>query len=86
MFWTQRFPKRLPAAFQRTIALLVSSFILLIPCAVNGWPFVFPDSMEYLSAEPIVYRSYYYQMLAHGSLGVGGIWSGIWSLLFLQAY
>jgi hypothetical protein len=41
--------------------------------------------MEYLSSEPIVYRSYYYQTLAHGSLSVGGIWSGIWSLLFLQA-
>jgi len=81
-----KFFENAPGALHRApLTLLISSLILLVPCAVNGWPFVFPDSMEYLSGEPLIYRSYYYQVIAHGSLGIGVIWSGIWSLLLFQA-
>src|SRR5262249_7410058 len=74
-----------PRALHRTLTLLISSLIVLRRCAVNVWPFVFPDSMEYLSGEPLIYRSYYYQVITHGSLGIGVMWSGISSLLLFQA-
>lgn len=41
-------------------AILVSSALLLIPAVLNGFPFIFPDSGDYLIFTPRPYRSPFY--------------------------
>ncbi|HUY67844.1 MAG TPA: hypothetical protein VMV79_00905 [Alphaproteobacteria bacterium] len=45
---------------QALVAITAAAFILLIPVLLNGFPFVFPDSGDYLVFTPHLYRSPYY--------------------------
>src|SRR2546421_421723 len=63
-----KFFENAPGALHRTITLLISSLILLVPCAVNGWPFVFPvsidvyDRFSYDGPQP---RNHYFLAISH---------------------
>ena len=42
------------------VAVVMGAFWLSIPTLVNGFPFVFPDSVDYLVFTPHIYRSPFY--------------------------
>jgi len=42
------------------VVIFVCAFILMIPVLVNGFPFIFPDSGDYLVFTPRLYRSPFY--------------------------
>jgi hypothetical protein len=42
------------------LAVLIGALLLLIPAAMNGFPFIFPDSGDYIVLHPLLYRSPYY--------------------------
>jgi hypothetical protein len=49
--------------FVPIVSIAASSFILLVPVLLNGFPFVFSDSGDYLVFTPRIYRSPYYGLL-----------------------
>ena len=42
------------------VAISAGAAFLLLPALINGFPFVFPDSEDYLVFTPMPYRSPYY--------------------------
>ena len=45
------------------VAIVLGASWLSIPAFVNGFPFVFPDSVDYLVFTPRIYRSPFYGLL-----------------------
>src|SRR5262249_55989556 len=46
--------------FGAAVAISAGAAFLLLPALINGFPFVFPDSEDYLVFTPMPYRSPYY--------------------------
>jgi hypothetical protein len=46
--------------FGAVVAISAGAAFLLVPALINGFPFVFPDSEDYLVFTPMPYRSPYY--------------------------
>jgi hypothetical protein len=46
--------------FKIFVTILVGTFIITIPALLNGFPFIFPDSGDYLCFHPLLHRSPYY--------------------------
>jgi hypothetical protein len=45
------------------VAILLGAWLFGIPAVLNGFPFIFPDSGDYLVLHPLLYRSPYYGLL-----------------------
>ena len=71
-------PLKRPASAIFWMLLLATA--ITVPSLVNGWPFVFPDSLQYLGAAPLIFRSYEYQYPARLLAGFD-----VWAIVVFQA-
>jgi hypothetical protein len=60
--------------------MLLLATAITVPSLVNGWPFVFPDSLQFLGRVPLIFRSYEYQYPARLLAGFD-----VWAIVVLQA-
>jgi hypothetical protein len=44
------------------VAIVAGAISLLVPALINGFPFVFPDSEDYLVFTPHLHRSPFYEL------------------------
>src|SRR5262245_5300760 len=73
--------RSLKELLEPALAILAGAAVLLLPAVINGFPFVFPDSEDYLVFTPMPYRSPYYGLfifLCHLN-------HFIWAPIFVQA-
>jgi len=63
------------------LLVLLGGFVLASPAIMNGFPFIFPDSGDYLVFTPHLYRSPYYGLFIFFFH-----WKQfIWAPVFMQA-
>ena len=53
-------PARFAPGWAAVLAIFIGAIQLLLPAIINGFPFIFPDSGDYLVLHPLLYRSPYY--------------------------
>jgi hypothetical protein len=69
------------SAWRAGLLIVVGAVVLLVPALLNGFPFVFDDSADYLVFTPHIYRSPYYGLL----LFFFHLNTFIWSAVIVQA-
>src|SRR5271169_1118814 len=52
--------RRIRVKVSSVCIIAVAAFIMLVPVLLNGFPFIFPDSGDYLILKPLIHRSPYY--------------------------
>lgn len=71
-------PLKTPAS--TILWMLLFATAITLPSLVNGWPFVFPDSLQFLGRVPLIFRSYEYQYPARLLAGFD-----VWAIVVFQA-
>lgn len=67
------------------IIILVSTLILSIPAILNGHPFMFNDSIEYLSSNRVIFRSPIYTIFGNLGINFGTTWAVLIAQTFLTS-
>jgi hypothetical protein len=66
--------------FKRALLMLLCATIMTMPAIINGFPFIFQDSADYLAALPKIYRLPVYGWFAK----IGVLFNNIWLIAFTQ--
>ncbi|WP_240008271.1 hypothetical protein [Pseudaquidulcibacter saccharophilus] len=66
--------------FKRALLMLLCATIMTMPAIINGFPFIFQDSADYLAALPRFYRLPVYGWFAK----IGALFDNIWLIAFAQ--
>lgn len=56
------------------LTIIFGALILMIPALWNGYPFMFPDSIDYLTGKPQIYRLPFYHLIVAPSQSLNFIW------------